>query len=509
MIERLSSRRTLLASPLAIWASLAAVTIVAAVLRFVGLSGPHELLFDETYYVKDAWSLIHLGYEGTWGEDPNPAFESGDVDGYSDTGSFVAHPPLGKWLIGLGLALFGHGPLGWRVMTALVGTALVPLLFAVAKKITRSGPLGITAALLLAIDPLAISMSRVALLDTHLALFVLLGAWFALLDRDGTVRRIREGTETNRLAGPIVWRRPWLVAAGVALGFGAGVKWSGLYALAVLGLAVVAADIVDRRRAGVTRPVEAAISRQGPASFVLLVGSAVVAYLVSWTGWLVTSGGYDRDSSSNPFAALWNYHRAVLTFHEGVTSTHTYASPALEWIPMLNPTLMYRESADDGSVGLMAALPNPLLWWLGILAVAYLVVRVAIAFARRRNVYGSDLVPAIGLLGTYAPWLLLPDRTMFTFYAITVLPFVILAVVIATKRLAEPADPVLLPDANRTEIRRERERVERAAGTRRIAIYTIMGAIVAVGLFFLPFGTGWMEPEALYKAHLWLPSWFL
>ncbi|MFP3822158.1 hypothetical protein SB658_26040, partial [Bacillus sp. SIMBA_008] len=82
-------------------------------------------------------------------------------------------------------------------------------------------------------------------------------------------------------------------------------------------------------------------------------------------------------------------------------------------------------------------------------------------------------------------------------------------VVIATKRLAEPADPVLLPDANRTEIRRERERVERAAGTRRIAIYTIMGAIVAVGLFFLPFGTGWMEPEALYKAHLWLPSWFL
>src|SRR5690606_40397579 len=109
------------------------------------------------------------------------------------------------------------------------------------------------------------------------------------------------------------------------------------------------ADIVDRRRAGVTRPVEAAISRQGPASFVLLVGPAVVAYLVSWTGWLVTSGGYDRDSSSNPFAALWNYHRAVLTFHEGVTSTHTYASPALEWIPMLNPTLMYRESADDGS----------------------------------------------------------------------------------------------------------------------------------------------------------------
>jgi len=508
VIERPTSRRAA-ASPLAVWLSLAAVTIVAALLRFVGVGGPHELLFDETYYVKDAWSLIHLGYEGTWGEDPNPAFESGDVDGYSAEGAFVAHPPLGKWLIGVGMAIFGQGPFGWRVMTALVGTALVPILFAIAKKVTASGWLGITAAALLAIDPLAVSMSRVALLDTHLALLILLGAWFALLDRDGTVARIRAGAEGNRLAGPVVWRRPWLVAAGLALGLAAGVKWSGLYALAVLGLAVVASDIVDRRRAGVQRPVEAAISRQGPASFVLLVGPALLTYLLSWTGWLVTSGGYDRGSSANPLVALWNYHRAVLRFHEGVTSGHTYASPAIEWIPMLNPTLMSRETGEDGSVGLMAALPNPLLWWIGVLAVVYLVVRAAAAFARRRGVDGSDLIPLIGVLGTYAPWLLLPDRTMFTFYAITLLPFVILAVVIAAKRLSEPADPVLLPDASRTEARRERERVAAATGTRRIVVRTVLGAIAAVGLFFLPFGTGWMEPEALYKAHLWLPSWFL
>ncbi|GGF43485.1 dolichyl-phosphate-mannose--protein mannosyltransferase [Microbacterium sorbitolivorans] len=509
MIERLTSRRAWLATPQAIWVSLAVVTVAAALLRFVGLSGPHTLLFDETYYVKDAWSLIHLGYEGTWGDDPNPAFEAGDGSGYSDTGSFVAHPPLGKWIIGLGLALFGNNPFGWRVMTAVVGTALVPLVFAIAKKITTSGWLGIMAALLLAIDPLAISMSRVALLDTHLAFFILLGAWFALLDRDGTVRRIREGAEANRLAGPVVWRRPWLIAAGLALGFASGVKWSGLYALAILGLAVVAADYVDRRRAGIARPIEAAISRQGPASFVLLVFPAILTYLVSWAGWLVTSGGYDRGSSSNPFVALWNYHRSVLKFHEGVTSTHTYASPAIEWIPMLNPTLMSRESTDDGSVGLMAALPNPLLWWVGVAAVAYLVVRVALAYARRKRVHGSDLIPMIGVLGTYAPWLLLPDRTMFTFYAITILPFVILAVVIAAKRLAEPTDPVLLPDATRTEIRHERDRVEAAAGTRRVAVLVTLAAVTAVGLFFLPFGTGWMEPEALYKAHLWLPSWFL
>ena len=37
-----------------------------AVLRFWNLGHPHEIVFDETYYVKDAWTLLHLGYESTW-----------------------------------------------------------------------------------------------------------------------------------------------------------------------------------------------------------------------------------------------------------------------------------------------------------------------------------------------------------------------------------------------------------------------------------------------------------
>ena len=41
-----------------------AVVAVAAATRLVGLAYPHELVFDETYYVKDAWTLMHLGYEG-------------------------------------------------------------------------------------------------------------------------------------------------------------------------------------------------------------------------------------------------------------------------------------------------------------------------------------------------------------------------------------------------------------------------------------------------------------
>lgn len=491
------------------WAVPLGVTALAALTRFAGLGGPDELIFDETYYVKDAWTLWQLGYEGTWGDDQNPEFEAGDRTGFSEDGSFVAHPPLGKWIIGLGMALAGSDPFGWRAATAAVGTLLVALVYLVARRMTGSVVLAGVAGTLMAIDPLAVSMSRVALLDTQLSFLVLLAFWFALLDRRRTVAVIRAGTARDPVAGPVIWRRPWIIAAGLTLGLASAVKWSGLYALAVLGITIVVADVIDRRCAGVDRWAESAIGRQGPASFLLLVPPALVTYLVSWTGWLVTSGGYDRQSAANPFVALWNYHEGVFAYHRSVTSGHTYASPALEWIPMLNPTLMHREAGEGGSVGLMAALPNPLLWWLGMIALAALAVRIVLAALGRTRVTGSECLVGAGILATYAPWLLLPGRTMFTFYAITALPFVILAVVLTAQRIARAPAPTLLADPTLDEVRAEHERVRGIGAARRTAVRVTIGLIAAVGIFFLPFGTGWVEPESLYRAHLWLPSWFL
>ena len=47
------------------WFAPLVITLLAAVLRLVNVGHPHQLAFDETYYVKDAWSLWTLGYEGT------------------------------------------------------------------------------------------------------------------------------------------------------------------------------------------------------------------------------------------------------------------------------------------------------------------------------------------------------------------------------------------------------------------------------------------------------------
>ena len=45
------------------WLAPLLVAAVAGVLRFWKLGTPHAFIFDETYYAKDGWSLLHFGVE--------------------------------------------------------------------------------------------------------------------------------------------------------------------------------------------------------------------------------------------------------------------------------------------------------------------------------------------------------------------------------------------------------------------------------------------------------------
>jgi dolichyl-phosphate-mannose--protein O-mannosyl transferase len=109
------------------------VLALAALLRFVNLASPHRLVFDETWYVKDAMTLNRYGYEGSWPNDPNATIEAGNPDISNSKASFVVHPPLGKWIIGLGLRLFGNNSsFGWRFSAALFGVLLVALVYLIA-----------------------------------------------------------------------------------------------------------------------------------------------------------------------------------------------------------------------------------------------------------------------------------------------------------------------------------------------------------------------------------------
>ncbi len=479
------------------------VLALAALLRFINLGYPKSLVFDETYYVKDAFTLAREGAERSWPDSADQTFQSGQSLSYLTDPAFVVHPPLGKWLISLGMTLFGaDSSFGWRFSIALFGVMSVGLLMLVAYRLFLSTKAAIAAGFLMAIDGLSVVMSRTSLLDGFLTFFVLLAFLFLIMDQEVSRKKTAEMISKANGSG-VVLLRPWLIAAGIALGMATAVKWSGLYFLAAFGLYVVVSEALLRRRAGDENWFANGILKQGPITFLNLVPISLAVYLISWSGWILTSGGYARNwSEANPatgffsifpnwLQSLWHYHQVAYNFHVGLTTEHSYSSHPLTWLIGIRPTAFFYESAAAGSAncpGLtdcssaITALGNPAIWWFATVAVLFLVYR----FIRyRERMIGLIL---LGLAAGYLPWLLFSERTMFQFYAVSFQPWMILALVLTVQLLLYKQSPE----------GRKRAQVY-------VASYFVFVSLLAV--FFMPIYLGTWIPFWYWQAHMWLPSW--
>lgn len=496
---------------IATWGAPIAVLVLALILRVWNLANPHALVFDETFYVKDSYTLWNNGFESTWPENPNPRFEAGDTDIFTSVGSFIVHPPLGKWMIALGIAAFGvDNPVGWRITTVLCGVILVGLTMAVTWTLLRSHTLTVIAGFLLAIDSNAIVMSRVALLDGILAMFALLGVYFILRDRGWNQRVLRERLggpgDTPSRFGPVVWNRPWLIAAGVAFGAASSVKWSGLYFLAAFGLYLIVVDVLERRRLGIERPIISGVFRQGPVTFLLYVPVALVTYLLSWTGWFVTSGGYNRQWAADaanawtgPFAwvpesiqSFVHYHQQIYAFHVGLSSPHPYSSEPAQWLLMIRPTSMWYESPTPalelcGSNTCSQAITgtaNPLIWYAAVAATLYLVWRLT------RHLEWKVGFILMGMVAGYLPWLMYTGRTVFQFYSIAFVPYLIIGLVFVIGLILGT---------------REDDRQRRTRGLLIVGAFLVLSVILSI--FWFPLTNATTIPYWFWHLHVWMTTW--
>ncbi len=473
-----------------------------------------RFVFDETFYVKDAYTLSKLGYEGSWPANPDPGFAAGDVNTYTPVASFVVHPPLGKWIISLGYDWLGvTNPVSWRIMTAICGILAVVLLMLIAKYLFKSVLVATIVGLLMAIDGNAIVMSRVALLDNFVMFFALLGFGAVLLDRKWSSERlalwiVKRTPAENRPTGvPPCGGDPWLILAGLAFGLDAAIKWNGIYFLAGLAVYTLVVDAVARRRAGIPFWLSGTIFKQIPTSFLLMVPIAVAGYLVSWTGWFVTKGGYDRNYANYPVNAWtgtfgWVPH-VIQSFWQFETQglqlqrQRALAAPVRGQPVQLaaddpaRPACIFRArtSGQNGCTvdfcgSSITGIANPLIWYAGVAAAIYLVYRLI-----RYHEWRAGLILA-GLGAGYLPWLLYADRTVFQFYTIAFEPYLILAIGFVIFRLV----------GSRAAPARGRD-----GGMRWIAVFLV--AAVAISVFFWPLWTGIQIDFRYMQLHYWLSTW--
>ncbi|MFM9607770.1 dolichyl-phosphate-mannose--protein mannosyltransferase [Streptomyces niveiscabiei] len=505
------------------WLGPLLVTLLAGLLRFWNLGSPKAVIFDETYYAKDAWALVHRGFEVGWDKNVNQLILNSNGDVPVPTGAaYVVHPPVGKYVIGLGELMFGFNPFGWRFMTALLGTLSVLLLCRIGRRLFRSTFLGCLAGALMAVDGLHFVMSRTALLDGVLMFFVLAAFGCLVIDRDKAREKLAasltpdaDGRYRPDAAVGDHFRfglRPWRWAAGLMLGLAIGTKWNGLYFMAAFIVMALLWDAGTRKVAGARTPYQAVLRYDTGYAVLATVPVALLTYLVSWTGWILSpsdgTGGYYRNWAAvdgkggswtwlfpDWLRSLWHYEHEVYKFHTHLTSPHSYQSNPWSWLVLGRPVSFFYETPSPGVSGCptgvaekcpreVLALGTPLLWWAACFAVLYVLWR----WFFRRDWRAGAIAGAIA--AGYLPWFMYQERTIFFFYADVFLPFLCLAVAMLIGALAGPPG---------------------SSDNRRVIGATGAGVLVLLiawnFIYFWPIYTGTAMPLDDWRTRMWLDTW--
>jgi dolichyl-phosphate-mannose--protein O-mannosyl transferase len=424
------------------WGAAIWVTLIAGILRFVNLSRPNSLVFDEVYYATEGQQMLDHGVEWRTATDSAGAVTA-------SYGDFVVHPPLGKWMISLGIFLFGNNSFGWRFVGAVCGTLTVLIMIRTANRLFRSTVLACLAGLFIALDGFHLVLSRTAILDIFVLFWTVVAFACLVLDRDDRRRRwlrmLEEGldpTLPGRAGRPrFSWRSIpwWRIATGIALGAGCGVKWSVVWYVPVFAFLIICWGVSLRRTVGFTHPWRDTLIDEG-GWIMVMFGLVFIAYLSTWSGWFLTDTGWKRHYLANELhgheypiiGALYNlykYHVDVLNFHNGLTTPHVYQSWPWQWPVIGRPVAFWWSSAQICGAPSCAAeiilIGTPALWWAFIPAA---IATTWFGISRRDWRALPLLLCALAGIVPWVPWEW-ADRTMFYFYAAPAEPFMVLMVV--------------------------------------------------------------------------------
>lgn len=387
------------------WA-LTAIAAVAALLRLIRLDDPKVLVFDETYYAKDAcWYVL-------------------SSPGLCDVDSEVTmvHPPAAKWLLAIGIRLFGYDTFGWRVAAAVAGIVTIALLYLLARRLLRSTTGAVIASSLLAVDFLHFVESRIAMLDIFVPAFGIAGILFLVYDRDDLFAQ-REPAG----AIPGLLRRPWRIAAGAAGGLAMASKWSGGFFIVLILVLAVVWEWRARRESAEPRPALWVLRHHAASLALWLVVFPLIVYSFTYIGRLPgpDDGCPERDGIW--VNRLYEQQKCMLSFHKDLSSDHSYQSPAWSWPLLKRPVSYYFETDPNGDYKEVFAAGSPFVWWVSFLALMF----IAFRWIRRRDPLGPEGVILAGFVFTYVPWLIaefFSDRSaVFLFYLLPTVPFMCLA----------------------------------------------------------------------------------
>ena len=363
------------------------------------------MIFDEIYHARTAFEFLNGMEPYEW-----------------------THPPLGKLLISLGVALFGMNPFGWRIVGTLFGVAMIPIMYLFGRKLFGKKFYAFCTAFLMMFDFMHFGLTRIATIDVYGTFFIILMYYF-MFDYFAN-KSYALGFKQSL--------RP-LFLSGLFFGLGAASKWIGLYAgggLALLFFLTKYQEYKDYKRlSGIKNRAPSWVKDFIPLYltrtillcipfFVIIPG---IIYALSYIPFFNVPGG------ENDLGLILRNQSGMFRYHsrDVLNATHPFSSFWWEWPLIRRPLETYLGSdLPAGMSSSMTIIGNPAIWWVGIAAV----VAAVILAIKKRDRKMIAVFTAIAF--QYLPWVGV-SRIVFIYHFFSTVPFMILSIVYVIKALLE------------------------------------------------------------------------
>ncbi len=355
------------------------------------ISYMNSAYFDEVYFARSAYEYVHGLNAMEW-----------------------VHPPLGKLIQAIPVAIFGMAPFFYRLMGNLAGILMIPVMYALGKAIFKDRRYGILAALLMMFDNFHFAQSRMGTVDTFLVLFIMLSALYMF-------KYILLGKKD-----PIKKKYLYLGLSGLFVGCSIATKWTGLYA----GLALAIAFFVDLSykylyKAKNTKKEKKELLQIIVYCVLVFVIVPVLIYFLSYLLFPNVAPG-----EVNSISKIFEQMKGMFQYHSTLTETHPFSSEWYTWPIMKTPVWYYAGYLGNTMRGTITGIGNPAIWWFGIIASIFTLVSALI----KRDKENEYIV--LFILCTWLPYMFI-GRDMFMYHFFPTLPFWMLAIVSLIKFLTE------------------------------------------------------------------------
>lgn len=351
--------------------------------------------FDEIYHARTAYEMK----EGLYN--------------YENT-----HPPLGKFIISIGVRIFGMNPFGWRIMGTLFGILMLPFMYLFGKRMFDKAWVAGIITSLFAFDFMHFTQTRIATIDVYGTFFIIAMYYF-----------MYAYAQTSFHDTPLI--KTWipLGLSGLCMGLGIASKWTAVYAGAGLAFVFLYIMIVRYKE---YRDVKAvSMSKKGKRSnhdmvdnykgnLIKTLGICVVFFVViPVVIYLLSYIPYSDGTTDGLLTQCLRNQEGMFSYHSSLVAEHPYSSWWYEWPVMIRPVFYYCNTLANGLKEGISAFGNPLVWWAGIPALIYMFYLII------RKADRTAMFITFAYFVQYVPWMFV-SRITFAYHYFPSTVFVVL-----------------------------------------------------------------------------------